>query len=361
MSRASAWTLALVAFVLLCMGVFFATFERKDVDVDVPPSGKAATNKFYALEQAMRRMGVAAHSVSGIPAANETLIVLGVNPANLDRYDVDDLLDGVSDGKHLVVRTGLPSEVARAAFWKSIAKSTGFRLAGEGCLSIQGQGAEKPYTWCGQRVTATYAARGQGLGDTDAWSVLNIAYGDGTITLVPSLDPFTGRGLDNPVVGRLVVRLLNLDDTRQVAGLVYRIDGDRIWSLLFTRGWPGMIAFAVLLLAWAVSRAVRLGPLLDAARPDRRALVEHVQAAGEFLYRRDRGRGLHARVCAGVLARARRLDPATDDLEGKLLYARLAERFDETPADIARAFRPPADATAFRESVAILSRLRRHA
>jgi hypothetical protein len=360
MSRGNAWLLAIAGLALLCVGAFFSAFERKEVDVDLPSSGKAATNHFYALERAMRGMGVAAHSVSGIPTGDESLVVLGVNPANLDRGDADDLLYLVDDGARLVVRTGSAADLARAFFWKDLSKQTGLATAGTGCLTIQGHPGEKPYQWCGPRLKVRADARVDGLGDAKGDLMVTVRYGEGTVTLVPSLGPFSGRGFEDPVARRLLVRVLHLDDNKQSAALVYRVEGDRIWSLLFTRGWPAMLAFALLLAAWAVSRAVRLGPLLDTRRADRRALVEHVQAAGEFLYRRDRGRGLHARVCAGVLARARRLDPGTDDLEGESLHARLAERFDEAPADVSRAFRPPVDATAFRDSVAILSRLRRH-
>lgn len=361
MTRGIAWALALIAFVLLCVIGFTSVFERKDAEVDIPASGKAATNRFYALEGVMRGMGLAAHSAHGIPDDNESLVLLGVNPANLDRGDVDDLLGLVADGSTLVVRTGAPGDFDRGAFWKEVAGDAGLVPAGTGCLAIQGEAGEKPYEWCGTRVTERAGARIDGLGDRKGDLLVTLHYGEGQITLVPSLDPFSGRGLDDPVARRLVTRVLHLDNQEQSASLVYRVDGDRIWSLVFTRGWPAMLAFAVLLLAWAVSRAVRFGPLLDSPGDDRRALVEHVQAAGEFLYGRDRGRGLHTRVCAGVLVRARRIDPGTDGLEGELLYARLAERFDEAPADIARAFQPPVDANAFRESVAILSRLRRHA
>jgi hypothetical protein len=360
MSRGNAWLLVIAALGLLCVGAFFSAFERKEVDVDLPPSGKAAINHFYALERAMRGMGLPAHSVTGIPTGDESLVVFGVNPSNLDRDDMYDLLSLADDGARVVLRTGSEAEMARAFFWKDLSKEAGLASAGTGCLQLQGHAGEKPYEWCGTRVKLRAAARIDGLGDAKGDLMVTFHYGEGTITLVPSLAPFMGRGIENPVARRLLVRVLHLDDNEQSAALVYRVEGDRIWSLLFTRGWPAMLAFAVLLAAWAMSRAVRFGPLLDTPRADRRALVEHVQAAGEFLYRRDRGRGLHVRVCAGVLARARRLDPGTDGLEGESLHARLAERFEEAPADVAQAFRPPADVDAFRDSIAILSRLRRH-
>ncbi|MET0934761.1 MAG: hypothetical protein ABWX83_02165, partial [Luteibacter sp.] len=278
MSRGTAWALAIAAVIALSVASFFTAFEHKEVDVDVPASGKAATNRFYALERAIRGMGIPAHSVSGLPDSEDSLIVLGVNPANLGRSDADDLLSLVDDGARLVVRTGSASELGRGYFWKTLAREAGLVPAGSGCLSFTGQAGEKPYPWCGTRLKVDARNHANGVGDAKGDLLVTVAYGEGTVTLVPSLDPFVGRGFEDPVARRLVTRVLRLGDTRQSVALVYRIEGDRIWSLLFTRGWPALLAFTVLLIAWAVSRAVRLGPLLDAPRADRRALVEHVQA-----------------------------------------------------------------------------------
>ena len=83
-----------------------------------------------------------------------------------------------------------------------------------------------------------------------------------------------------------------------------------------------------------------------------------MQAAGEFLYRRDGGRSLHNLACQTVLARLRRRDPACAMLNGDALYARLAERSELDAAQIAQAFQSPANAPAFRASIITLARLR---
>jgi hypothetical protein len=105
-------------------------------------------------------------------------------------------------------------------------------------------------------------------------------------------------------------------------------------------------------------RSARLGPLMPAPAMHRRALLEHVQAAGEFLYRRDGGRSLHQLACHTVLARLRRRDPACAMLNGDALYTRLAERSEIDAAQIAQAFQSPANAQAFRACITTLARLR---
>src|SRR3546814_17212534 len=103
-------------------------------------------------------------------------------------------------------------------------------------------------------------------------------------------------------------------------------------------------------------RSARLGQLRPAPALNRRALLEHVQAAGEFLYRRDGGRSLHGLASDAVLARLRRRDPACAMLNGDALYARLAEPSELDTAPIPHAFQSPANAQAYRASLPPLAR-----
>jgi hypothetical protein len=140
--------------------------------------------------------------------------------------------------------------------------------------------------------------------------------------------------------------------------LVYALDGISFLKMLLRDGWPALLALTVLLAGWMAMRSARLGPLMPAPVMHRRALLEHVQAAGEFLYRRDGGRSLHNLACQTVLARLRRRDPACAMLNGDALYTRLAERSALDVAQIAQAFQSPANAQAFRACIITLARLR---
>ncbi len=102
----------------------------------------------------------------------------------------------------------------------------------------------------------------------------------------------------------------------------------------------------------------RFGPLMPAPSLHRRALLEHVQASGEFIYRRDAGRSLHQLVVQAVLTRWRRRDPACAMLHGDALYDRLALRSGLAPEQVLQAFQSPANAQAFRHSIITLARLR---
>jgi hypothetical protein len=197
-----------------------------------------------------------------------------------------------------------------------------------------------------------------GIGDAKrGYSFAHFFVGDGQVSLLSDLAPLSNRELGRAAQQRFAWRLLNPPEEAHV-WLLYALDGPSFWLALFTRGWPGLLALTALLLAWMAMRSARLGPLMPAPPLQRRALLEHVQAAGEFLYRRDAGLGLHALACRAALARARRQDPSCAELEGAPLYERLAERHGLDPAQLARAFQIPANAHAFRDSIATLARLR---
>jgi hypothetical protein len=152
--------------------------------------------------------------------------------------------------------------------------------------------------------------------------------------------------------------LLEPNRGRGTVYIVYALDGPSFLTFLWLKGWPALLALALLLGAWMAMRSARLGPLMPAPALHRRALLEHVHAAGEFVYRRDGGRSLHRLASDTVLARLRRRDPACAMLNGDALYARLAERSALDAAQIAQAFQSPANAQAFRTSIITLARLR---
>jgi hypothetical protein len=100
--------------------------------------------------------------------------------------------------------------------------------------------------------------------------------------------------------------------------------------------------------------------LMPVPATHRRALLEHIQAVGEFLFRRDSGRSLHGLACAAILARLRRRDPASAMLQDADLYDWLAQRSQLDANRIELAFRSPANVAAFRGSITTLARLRSH-
>jgi hypothetical protein len=180
----------------------------------------------------------------------------------------------------------------------------------------------------------------------------------GSVSLLANLNLLSRNGLKQTAAQQFGWRLLSPNIGHGRVYLVYALDGISFLKRLLRDGWPALFALTLLLAGWAAMRSARLGPLMPAPALHRRALLEHVQAAGEFLYRRDGGRSLHGLASHTVLARLRRRDPACAMLNGDALYARLAERGDLDAMQIAQAFQSPANAQAFRACIITLARLR---
>src|SRR5581483_10901562 len=113
--------------------------------------------------------------------------------------------------------------------------------------------------------------------------------------------------------------------------LVYAADVPPLYVLLVKRGWPALVPALLALLAWFWARSQRFGPLLPLAPADRRALREHIRAAGEFTFRRRRAAALYAPVRRAFDERLRRDDPAV---------AALAARSGHSPALVRVALNP---------------------
>lgn len=355
----------LVLGVLLLVAGFFATFERKDVTEPVASHGEARYNRFFALEQTLRRLGEPVTSLATLdpprmPLTSGDTLLLGAEAARVDVDDAARLAAFVRSGGHLLLSPGTAT-TARVPLFEALGLLDP-RPAQHACslLRTAAAGEKDGVLLCGQRFRLQPdAAVDAAIGDAqDGYLFARTRLGKGTVSLLADFDALSRNQLKRPTAQQFAWQLLAPSRGRGVLYLIYALDGPAFLKWLSIQGWPALLALAVLLAAWMAMRSARLGPLLPTPALHRRALLEHVQAAGEFLYRRDGGRSLHRLACETVLARLRRHDPACAMLSGDALYARLAERFGLDAAQIAQAFQSPASAPAFRASIITLARLR---
>ena len=347
--------------VAVLVGLFLATFQRRDVVEPTPASGAAQTNPLFALEQTLRGMGEPAASLTTldprqVPLRPGDTVLIGADAGRIDADTAARLAAWVREGGHLLLA---PDAGARAPVFAALGLLDP-RPSTFGCSRL-GDG-KKAASLCGLRFRLKPAAASKAdaaIGNTDGgYLFARTALGRGHVSLLANFAPLERQQLKQAEAQRFAWRLLAPNRGRGQIYLIHALDGQPFLKLLATRGWPALLALAALLAAWMAMRSARLGPLLPAPAPHRRALLEHVQAAGEFLYRRDGGRSLHQLACEAVLARLRRRDPASVRLNGEALYARLAERGGVDAAQVAQAFQSPANAQAFRASLFTLARLR---
>ncbi|BCT92143.1 hypothetical protein LYSHEL_11670 [Lysobacter helvus] len=361
---------ALVALVLIvAIGMWWtATFERRPVDHWLPPKGEAATNPLYLLKVALQHDGQRVDARSRLaldkhPLGAHDTVVLLANPNTLSQREVARLLAFVQSGGHLLTPLAWGTR-ARAGRNVPLLGALGVRpkLDTFGCVSYWPQEhAHSNRTLCGRRFELV-APPVLGWHDDKepGYAFARIAYGAGTVDVVTDADFLDNAGINGVFNAGFTRQLLAPNYGKGTFHLVYASDMPPLWRLLLDNAWRVLVPLALLLVGWLWMRAQRLGPRLPSAPEDRRALLEHVQASGEHLYRYGRGAVLHDALRRHVLARLRRRDPVAAALEGDDQVAAIAARTGLAPEDIAAALLTPRtlDAADFRARISRLIALR---
>ncbi len=357
------------------------TFERKDVEIPLPPRGEAAYNPLYALKRALQEDGVrvASHRRLSLRALSleprDTLWLLG-DLRTLSLREAEELVAWIDRGGHLVAAA--PSlgwrEDARVdegpllrALGVSLARSEDFE-----CRNFRGSGVlKKDESWTSLCSRVRIAARDPGRVVT-RWRdasrastpqrdyLLRLSHGAGSLDLVTDLDFASNPQLEDPGAAALARQLLAPNYGRGTVHLIYDADMPPLWKLLLERAWMAWIPLLLAALGWLWWRTQRRGPLLPSPLPERRALIEHVQASGEHVHRYGRGHLLHASLRALFDARLRRRDPYAASLDGQAQRQAIAARTGLTEAEVEAALRAPVPFVAadLRLRIARLNRLR---
>lgn len=176
------------------------------------------------------------------------------------------------------------------------------------------------FQWTRAEGVATWGVEGpSGL------HLVELPHGQGRVSALTSDDPLTNAAIGSLDNAEFIVRWLR----RDAAG-----DGP-IW-IVFQEEWPGLlqlarrhalpalVASALLLLLWVWRSVWRFGPLLPEPSPARRAWLEHLDAAGRFQWRQDRGRALIATLRQDVARRLYERHPAWQRLPERERAERVA-------------------------------------
>ncbi len=401
--RADAVRAVLLALVVAgLVGGFVAwwmhTYKRVVKTIDLPPKGEASYNPLYALKIALgkdgqrvdsrQRLALDTHPLK--PA--DTLLLLG-DTRTLPAADSARLLAWVEAGGHLIVRTPPPgavigedkvpllSEIGIAPVDAPVVeeafvdeessdekpadeKSADVKPAdgetagdettddtstdsGSSCLGLQVAKMEEHAEFCDGRhfyFTEDDAEVLALWGDDDIaqYGYARIPWGKGSIDVLADLDFLVNEKLEDEPHRALTRQLLAPNYAR--AGtfhLIYSANMPPLWRLLLDHAWRVLLPLLLALFVWLWMRAERLGPARPSPLPDRRSLLEHVQASGDHLYRYGRRAALYTAVYDAFLRRLRQRDPYAAALEGPAQIDAIAKRTGMTAADIEAALRYP--------------------
>lgn len=203
-------------------------------------------------------------------------------------------------------------------------------------------------------------------GDTLELAVLVYAEGRGKVAMVASAPLegyFDNDALANFDHGELLVLLAGLGGEQAPVLLVQHNETVGWAAWLWQHCRPVLFGLAALLLLWTWSATRRFGPLLPEAAAPRRALIEHIEASGRWLWRLPRGRAL---LLEAVRIRTEKLLlrrlPELHALAGGERARRLARLTRLPEAQVGDALHGPAAARAadFTRQISILQQLRAH-
>jgi hypothetical protein len=173
----------------------------------------------------------------------------------------------------------------------------------------EGKGYAKPaWDWPVAFSTSTESA-------ADAKRLISLPYGLGTVTLVPSLRPFTNLRLDQHQHAALWQALI-LHPANEDGKLCFvRGSGVSFWALLWEKSWRFLLAAMAALLVWLWSVTKRFGlpgQLVDASLD---SAQESLLASGEFLFRQQQASALLTPWRERLLARWKRRQPGGHELD----------------------------------------------
>jgi hypothetical protein len=412
-SRSSrrATRIALLGFALMLVALFFATCEKREIELQTGYRGEAKRNPYLAAQRMLARMGgsVSSHADPGVlfelPSERGT-IFLPTARSSVSPARSAELVGWAERGGHLVVvvwqlwddenRTpdpildplGIRQFMNQAEAEDDDEQDEQEVEPGEEAPAGEAEPADdEPEARALEPVIASVRVRGRDdplqarfdprfrfelapeaeptrvfeIGDENGVHLVTVRVGQGFVTALTD-DYF----LTQPTIGELdhaelVYRLAHYGGRAGPIAFVYGDDYPGALELMWKHGWAAVLALGALVVAWAWSVSRRFGPIRAEPAAERRALMEHVRAAGRFQWRRGASGALVAATREALLARLRERHPRLEELSPAEQAARLAE-LAQLPAErVARAlaFRTDTESSRFAQDVAVLEKIRR--
>lgn len=354
MNWRNVWIAAIVlAGTVLAVGWFFYAFEYVETETPAPLHGEARYNPFYALAKVLRAQGVKVESRGNLNLKTMHLgttdtLVLGADMRTLSDADADTLLDWVDEGGHLVFALP-PGSEGRGG---KLLRDLGLKVVGDwSCVIWQTPRKKEPSYYCspfGFKLDGENASEGVDafdllVGDADeGYRIGRQRWGDGGWLVLSDLKFLHNAALRDTGNAELAWQVLAPELQGGTVHLVYAVDVPPLYVLLVKHGWPVLAPLLLALLAWLWARSQRFGPLLPLAQGHRRALLEHIRAAGEFTFRRGSAYALYAPLRRAFDERLRHSDPLAAALDVEQQAALIARRRELPPAQVQQALAPAA-------------------
>jgi hypothetical protein len=366
--------LGFLLVLLLVLGLFAGAwfvqnFERQSQEIRSGFSQAARRNPWLAAERFLQRLDQQVESLSGReyllspPAESGVLLVRDLGPA-LPPQRQQRLLAWVAAGSQLVLSLqrvpdpGEPNHPLLERFGVSLHALEASEEKSHGPVAVAMPGVAEAMQ------VAFDPQRGLYLDEVNPeWQVaaasgyhlLRFRHGAGAITLLSDNGFLSNTEIDEQDHALLLARLVG--------------DASRCW-LLYSSQMPSLlelswkhaphlfvsVCLTLLILLWWLGN--RSGPLLAQSRSQRRDLLEHLQAAAEFLWQQERAAGLQGQTRSQIEKRWLRSQPRLARLHRQARCEWLAQRTGLNPEAIERAlYGQQTDERGLIRASAILQRL----
>jgi len=131
-------------------------------------------------------------------------------------------------------------------------------------------------------------ASGFGAPDRDGYHFLHAEYGAGSVTLLSDAIALQNSRIGEHDHAQYFWQLINMHHQPETVWFWRAYTGDfpSVLQLLWQYAWTVVITGGLLLLVWLRAISQRFGAILPMPLPARRRLLEHIEASGDFLWRR---------------------------------------------------------------------------
>jgi hypothetical protein len=366
--RQSFWiAVALAALTVLLYVWWIDTHEKRWFDRLTPVEGEASYNDYYVVQQALRAQGVRVQSLPHLPAGIEhwsgrDTLLLGSDPKTLSPRQVDALLEWVARGGRLLVATAYDRGENHPGF---LARIGIVPKQDVNCMKWQAANGS-PSQECFGTFDFQASERENfeaAIGNShDGWIAARRRWGDGQIEAVGDFELLHNYAQDSSQHSDWAWQLLAPMLQGGIFHIVYQTELPPLYVYLIRYGWFALLPLLIALLAWLWARSERFGPTLPLPAPDRRALGEHIQASGEYLYRRGLAPALYAPLRRRFDEQLRRRDPELAALPPADIARELAQRQRLPLSTVQQALRTPQpkQRAIFLSTVQTLLHLTRH-
>lgn len=305
--------LGLFAVLVVTSGVlwFLNHYELEESTEYVGFRGEARTNTLMAARLFLKRMGIPAQRVDSLVQLPDTHTVLVVDTGRytLSRQRLQSLLDWVEAGGHLITRARTPEspqglyadteESTADAEPKQddpLLETLGIRLGGhvlpdQDDLPLQ---AQLPVMDHALEVDPEFfhalipdpQQTVHALQYNDSTWLLEQDWGNGKITLVSNLDFIENPALHSHDHAEFFWYMLHaLHEQPTAVWLLHQDDTPPLWQQLWQSAWPLLLTLAVFIPLAFLALIPRFGPLLPEPPPERRRILEHIQASGVLMWK----------------------------------------------------------------------------